>query len=360
MNNKLPNNVQKKAKLSKIAIDMHLKSYRVVRQIDHSRVQPAQKFEPQRFYQWLEKEIGQSERVALCYEAGCFGYEPARRMQAMGAEVYVIAPQNWDEQGKGQVNDKHDAAVMCRRLSEYLDGHRKALSVVHLPTREEEAERAKGRFREQLCKELRRIGAMGRSLLLQREMVVRGRWWRGSTWQKIVEGMPRWVVHQMGIWKELVEKLEKQIGQEEKVLRKSEILEPIIFGEGALTHTLFKRELLNLERFKTARQFGNYVGLCPSEASTGDKRHLGAITKHGNPRLRRMLVELAWRISRFQPEYVALQRWGPILQDKKNGAVARKKAIVAVARRLAIDLWRIAIGRITPQELGLRLNVASL
>ena len=38
----------------------------------------------------------------------------------MGVKVYVIAPQNWDEQGKGQVNDKHDAQVICRRLSEYL------------------------------------------------------------------------------------------------------------------------------------------------------------------------------------------------------------------------------------------------
>ena len=71
----------------------------------------------------------------MCYEAGCFGYEPARRMQAMGVEVYVIAAQNWDEQGKGQVNDKHDAQVMCRRLSEYLGGHGKALSIVRIPSR---------------------------------------------------------------------------------------------------------------------------------------------------------------------------------------------------------------------------------
>ena len=50
----------------------------------------------------------------------------------MGVEVYVIAPQNGDEQGKRQVNDKHDAAVMCRRLSEYLNGHGKALSIVRI------------------------------------------------------------------------------------------------------------------------------------------------------------------------------------------------------------------------------------
>jgi hypothetical protein len=78
----------------------------VVRQIDQSSPQPAQKFGPPAFYCWLEKQRHLAERVVVCYEAGCFGYEPARRMEAMGAEVYVIAPQDWDEQHKGQVNDK--------------------------------------------------------------------------------------------------------------------------------------------------------------------------------------------------------------------------------------------------------------
>jgi hypothetical protein len=93
---------------------MPLRSYRVVRQIEHSTPQPAQKFAPPAFYPWLEKQRHLAERVVVCYEAGGFGYEPARRMQAMGVEVYVIAPQNWDEQGKRQVNDKFDAQVMCR------------------------------------------------------------------------------------------------------------------------------------------------------------------------------------------------------------------------------------------------------
>jgi transposase len=357
MNNYKQDSVEKEVKLIKIAIDMHLKSFRVVRQLDHSMVQPAQRFEPARFYQWLEKQKSQGERIAVCYEAGCFGYEPARRMRAMGVEVYVIAPQDWDEQGKRQVNDKHDATVMCRRLSEYLDGHRKALSIVHIPTPKEEEERAKGRFREQLCKELRRMAATGRSLMMQREMAVRGRWWRGRTWQMITQAMPPWVMHQLEIWKESIERLEKRIAVEEKQLRQGAVSETLLFGEGELTHVLLKRELINVERFKNARRVGNYYGLCPSESTTGENRRLGAITKHGNPRLRRMMVELAWRIVRFQPEYVALRRWGPVLADKSRGAAARKKAIVAVARRLAIDLWRIGIGRKTAQELGLRLSV---
>ena len=349
--------IENKVNLSKIAVDMHLESFRVVRQLDHSLVQPAQRFEPFRFYQWLEKQKAKAERVAVCYEAGCFGYEPARRMEAMGVEVYVVAPQNWDEQGKRQVNDKRDAAVMCRRLSEYLDGHDKALSIVHIPSREEEEKRAEGRFREQLSKEMGRMRAMGRSLLLQREMAVRGRWWRGSTWETIRQAMPQWVLHQLEIWKDLIEKLEKQIAGEEKQLCQVEATERVLFGEGELTHVLLKRELLNMERFKNGRQLGNYFGLCPSEITSGESRRLGPITKHGNPRLRRLMIELAWRMVRFQPQYVVLQRWKSVLDDKKSGSAARKKAIVAGARRLAIDLWRIATGRKKAEELGLRLSV---
>ncbi|HZD07537.1 MAG TPA: transposase, partial [Candidatus Limnocylindrales bacterium] len=247
-----------------------------------------------------------------------------------------------------------------RRLSEYLDGHRKALCVVHIPSREEEAQRARARFRDQICREKRRLGAMGRSLLLQREMAVRGRWWAGTSWQRISQAMPPWVMHQLEIWKELIQKLETCIAQEERQLRLSVAAEPLVFGEGELTHVLLKRELMDGRRFKNARQVGNYFGLCPSESSSGPRRRLGPITKRGNPRLRRLMVELAWRIVRLQPQYVALRRWGAILQEAKGtNAALRKKAIVAVARRLAVDLWRISIGRTTAQQLGLRLSTSA-
>jgi hypothetical protein len=111
---------------------------------------------------------------------------------------------------KRQVNDKHDAQVMCRRLSEYLDGHGKALSMVRIPSREEEARRAVGRMREQLRRELRRIQAMGRSLLLQAEVAVTGRWWKGRSWVRISEAIPPWMVAPLESWKEVIELLEKQ------------------------------------------------------------------------------------------------------------------------------------------------------
>ena len=65
------------------------------------------------------------------------------------------------------------------------------------------------------------------------------------------------------------------------------------------------------------------------------------------------MVELAWRVSRLQPYYQGVLRWGALLADRKASAAARKKAIVALARRLAVDLWRMATGRVQAAELGL-------
>ena len=70
-----------------MGIDMYLSSYRVVRQIDQSNPEPAQKFKPVVFFLWLAKQLGIAEEVVVCYEAGCFGYQPARRMQKMGVKV---------------------------------------------------------------------------------------------------------------------------------------------------------------------------------------------------------------------------------------------------------------------------------
>jgi transposase len=351
------NNIQENSGAIKVAIDMHLRSYSVVRQIGHQAPQPAQRFAPKDFEQWLQKQLAQGGPVAVCYEAGCFGYEPARRFEKMGARVYVIAPEDWDERKKKQVNDKFDARVMCRRLKDYLCGERHALSIVRVPSPEEETRRAKARQRDQLRRELRRLQAMGRSLLLAREMPVVGRWWFGKKWGQIQRQMPAWVLEQLGVWKEILELIESKAKGVEAELEAT-APQSLLFGEGKLTHELFSREMVDPRRFQNARQVGNYFGLCPSESSSGESRWLGSITKHGNPRLRRLLVEMAWRMVIYQPQYRAVKKWGPIIRQKAGSGGTRKKAIVALARRLAVDLWRIATGRITAQELGFTMTPA--
>ena len=79
----------------------------------------------------------------------------------------------------------------------------------------------------------------------------------------------------------------------------------------------------------------------------------GSVTKHGNGRLRAALVELAWRMVRFQPRYHPVQkRLAVLAEEPELPGRRRKKAIVAVARQLAVDLWRFHTGRCTPRILG--------
>ena len=175
----------------------------------------------------------------------------------------------------------------------------------------------------------------------------------------MVKAIPKWVIQQLESWKPIAEAIEEQLGKIEAELRAGAPRQ-LIFGEGELTHELLARELIDPQRFRNSRQVGNYFGLCPSESTSDQRRRMGAITKHGNARLRRLMVEMAWRVTRFQPNYRGLRRWGALLADRKASAAARKKAIVARARQLAVDLWRIATGRVQAQELGLvskvRLN----
>jgi transposase len=125
-------------------------------------------------------------------------------------------------------------------------------------------------------------------------------------------------------------------------------------GFGALTSVVIDREIGNWQRFSNRRRVGSYTGLCPGEYSTGDTRVQTCVTKHGNPRLRAALVEAAWRLVRFQPNYKPIIKWRATLSKGVLATrAARKKAIVAVARQLAVDLWRIRTGQVRAQELGL-------
>ncbi len=123
---------------------------------------------------------------------------------------------------------------------------------------------------------------------------------------------------------------------------------------GKMTSVIIDREIGDSNRFSNRRQVASYTGLCPGEYSSGNTRLQSCVTKHGNPRLRAALVELAWRLVRFQPNYHAVRKWRQILaKGALATGAARKKAIVAVARQLAVHLWRIRTGRLNAATLGL-------
>jgi transposase len=135
----------------------------------------------------------------------------------------------------------------------------------------------------------------------------------------------------------------QEAAQEQKIPR----------GVGPLTFEILRREVGDWSRFNNRRQVSSYTGLCPREHSSGGKRRAGSISKSGNPRVRAMLVEMVWRMIRWQPGYTALQKWAPVLNSPTPNPAAKKKAVVAIARKLAVDLWRVFTGQVEAEKFGL-------
>jgi transposase len=339
-----------KAKLIKLGLDIHADSYRVVRQIDNDTPQPAQKFTPEQFLKWLPKQLQLAEQVHSCYEAGPFGYSLHRQLLELGVKNIVVRPQNWDELGRKVKTDKTDALALVLRLDRYLQGNRHALAVITVPTPEQEQARALSRHREQLLKDRQSHEAQGRSLLLCHGRRIIGRWWQPGRWAVLKPLLAAW----QGV---ILENLRTHIllADEQLARLEKELIGATVSpakGFGALTCQLLDREILDWGRFHNRRQVASLTGMCPSVRASGNSCLQGSISKHGNPRVRRLLVELAWRVIRFQPDYPPVRRWQKQLENK-TGKGGRKKAAVAIGRRLAIDLWRIKTGRATASELGL-------
>ena len=110
------------------------------------------------------------------------------------------------------------------------------------------------------------------------------------------------------------------------------------------------------QRFKHRKAVGSYTGCCPSEHSSGGVQRFGHIDRHGNAHVRVLLVEAVWRLLKWQPGWHARQK---CLQKLKHGQSLKKKIAVALARQLAIDLWRWRTGRATAAELGWVLKPAA-
>src|SRR6185369_13845220 len=145
----------------------------------------AQKFSPEGFLVWANKQLELAEEVYSCYEAGPFGYGLHRGLERMGIHNVVVRPQDWDELHKGVKTDKTDALALVQRLSRYVDGNKKELAVVTVPTPEQELARSQSRQREQLMSHRLRLEAQGRSLLLYNGIRLKGRWWHPLPWLKL-------------------------------------------------------------------------------------------------------------------------------------------------------------------------------
>jgi transposase len=314
---------------------------------------------------WLR---AQGEAVSVAYEAGPTGYVLARACEAARIPCLVAAPSKIAAAPGDRVKtDRRDALRLAKllRLGE--------LTAVRVPSPSEEAARDLVRAREDARSDLMRARHRLSKLLLRQGLV-----WEGTTWTVAHE---RWLAAQRFEERGLRIAYAEALGAVLHVRERRDALDEAICEEAAtapwaatvarlcclrgvsvLTAFGLAAEIGDWRRFD-GRSIGAYLGLVPSEASSGERRRQGAITKTGNGHARRLLVEAAWQQRRplshpsrelarrraGQPALVQVRaevagrrlhaRWRRFDARGKRSTVAA----VAVARELAGWCWSLAV-----------------
>jgi transposase len=324
---------------------------------------------------------GETERtVALCaglvlpvraaYEAGPTGFGLARALTAVGVECVVAAPGKIPRAARDRVKtDRRDAEHLVRLL---LAGK---LEPVRVPTGEEEAMRDLVRAREDVRGDLMRARHRVSKMLLrhdQRFSAGQRAWSQGHRdWLAKVElpdPVARLVLADYLASVEAMvirrDGLERRIAELIPSSPWSELVPRLrcLRGIDTLTAVGLCAEVGDFERFRRPGELMSYLGLVPSERSTGDKRRLGAITKSGSRHARRLLVEAAWHYlprpsegptvaarRANQPDHViqialrAERRLHRLYQRLRARGKPGNVTTVAVARELACFLWAAAV-----------------
>jgi transposase len=274
-----------------------------------------------------------------------------RDLVALGVRNLVVQPVCLDEQHKGVNHDKSDAKQLVLRLDRYVAGNAHALATVRVPTPAEEQKRIESRQREQLKREVQRVAAQGRSLLLTQGQREKKGWWEARRWAKLQAQLPDWLAERLECFRRVLATLTAELDTATTALEQAApALRPK--GLGGLSYEVVEREIGDWQRFTNRRQVGSYTGLCGGVSASGQSTHLLPITKHGNVRLRTALIELAWRLVLWQRDSVLVKKWWPVVGNPKATKAAKKKAIVAMARQMAVDLWRWRTGKMPPETFG--------
>jgi transposase len=311
------------------------------------------------------------ERVVVAYEAGRDGFWLARWLQARGIEAYVIhaASVAVSRERKRAKTDRLDAAMLLRVLLGWLRGERGHCSMVAIPSLAEEDARRPSRERETLIGERARITNRIKAALirfgirsfnpllrkalqnLEKLQTAEGGSLPANTLQEIKRDLARMAVvrEQIGaIEKARVERL-KQAPK----TRPNAMLQLLarVIGIGIETADMLVQEVLS-RNLRDRRAVARYAGLTGSPDESGSRRREKGLTRAGNARVRRGLIQLAWRFLMFQKQS-ALAQW---YRARSQGAkpAQRKSLIVALARKLLIALWRLVTTGEVPDGVALR------
>lgn len=321
----------------------------------------------------VARKSRQTVEVACCFEAGRDGFWLHRWLTANGVLAHVLEPTSIlvNRRARRTKTDRLDAEGMLRVLAAWQAGDRQACSMVRVPTPEEEDAKRPHREREHLVRERQRIENRIEALLFTQG--IRGRpslrsWERDIAALRTGDGRavpPLMQAELNRLRRQLVQILEliceveaeradaQAAAVDEAATRKIMALQRVR-GIGTnfaavLVHEVFYRSFAN------RRQLGSYVGIAPMPYQSGGMDRDRSISRAGNPRARTTLIQLAWLWLRYQPDS-ALAKWFRERVGALQGRT-RRIAIVAMARKLLIALWRYVETGVMPD--GVQLSQAA-
>ena len=304
-------------------------------------------------------------RVLWCEEAGRDGFSVHRYLEQLGWTSVVVDPGSIETSSrkKRAKTDRIDAAKLVMKLRSYLAGDRHVFSIVRVPSEEAEDLRRLTREREKLTKEQTRhrnrikaaLATAGAQLEVKANFVEMLDEVRTPTGREVPCNLRKEVLreykrlelvgHQL---KEVTEELLKAVLEPETPTDRQAAMLYQLKGIGLATSTTLTREFFGWREFENRRQVGAAAGLTGTPAQTGTTmNHDQGIGKAGNKRVRTLMVEIAWAWLRYQPES-KLARW---YQERAESVSKRskRKDMVAVARRLLIDLWKYLHYGVVPE-----------
>jgi len=310
------------------------------------------------------RTLGQMPAVASCYEAGYDGFWLHRRLVAAGIENLVIDPASLavDRRARRAKTDRIDGEQMVRALLAYRRGEPRVLRAVRVPSPELEDARRQSRERQRLVKERtahgNRIKALLRTLGLAAGRLRQADWPHWLDRQRDWQGQPvapalsaelkREHARLMVVHAQLAALCEAPAPQATAAtatqLARLKGIGPVFAA--TLAGELFWKD------FRNRRELGAYTGLAPAPWRSGALARDQGISKAGNRRGRQAAIELAWLWLRHQP-HSALSRGFGKQTGGQRGRV-RRIAIVALARKLVIALWRFLTTGLVPTDAVLK------
>lgn len=330
-----------------VGIDVHKKSYAVAVTCEGVLVKSwSMKANQVQLLTQLKTFFAGAE-VFSAYEAGFSGFALHRFFEKSGVKNLVVNPGSIAVESNNRVKtDKKDAKKISRQLSLGL------LSSIYIPSLEEEENRSLSRGREAVVRRRQAIGNQIKMRLHYLGIVVSDArisegFMKAVDGLELSEGHKIFFDEMVSSWRAETERI-KRFNKFLKEQAEKDPLEKIYRsapGVGAVSARVLSNELGDMSRFNNGRELSSSSGLTPSEYSSGEHVRKGHVTRQGSPRVRAILVEIAWRAIR---EDKGLREVYENIKSRRES----KKAIVAVARKMLLRLRKCLKDQKLWEDLG--------